>query len=98
MVRFSYTFSFIPLERQPGSYMFYMNCNRWVKERCVSSVTIFEKQVTGIPEVTDPAHILGNGQGMADLAYQLVSEEYAKRNRSGDREINARPGSASVPS
>lgn len=78
--------------------MFYMNCNRWVNERCVSSQTIFEKQVSGIPEVTDPAHILGNGQGMADLAYQLVSERYAERNRASDGEVNSRPGSASVPS
>lgn len=98
MVRYSYSFSFIPLERNPGAFMFYMTCNRWVNERCVSSQTIFEQKISGVAEVTDPAHILGNGQAMADLAYQLVSDHYAKRNRPSEGEVNARPGSASVPS
>lgn len=78
--------------------MFYFSANRWVDERCVDSVTVFQREVRGVGEVTDPALILGEGQAMADLAYQLVSEQYAKRNRPSDGEVNARPGNTSVPS
>lgn len=96
MVRYSYSFSFTPLERTPGGYMFYFTANRWVDERCVDAITIFQREVRGVHEATDPSYVLREGQGMADLAYQLVSEHYAKRNRLSDEEVNARPYNTST--
>lgn len=96
MVRYSYNYSFIPTKAMRGGFMFYFSATRWVDDRCIDTITIFQREITGIGEVTDPAHILGNGQAMADLAYQLVSEHYAARHRQSNGEINARPSDTST--
>lgn len=98
MERYSYTFSFIPRPNMAGAFMFYFTVNRWVDERCVSSHTVAEVPVKSIPESPDFSQTFANGMHMSDLAYQLVSQTFAERNRPSSGEVNARPASPSVPS
>lgn len=98
MYRYSYSISFVPLAQQQGGYMFYLTRNRWDGNRCIDSKTIVERRVTQVAEIQHDEQFLANSIQMADLAYQLIAEEYAKRNRPSNGEINGRPGDTSVPS
>ena len=96
MDRYSYSFSFVPRENTPGGYMFYMTANRWVGKNCVASETIFSRELKSVTEVHDPSMILPQGIEMADIAYQVVSEEWSKVNNARVQEVNTRPASAST--
>lgn len=95
MDRFSYTFMFVPRSGEQGAFVFYITKTTWRGNDCIKSETMAERTVRGIPEIADPGQYLANSMHMADLAYQLTTDEYAKSKRTLNGEINARPSSAS---
>lgn len=98
MYRYSYTIMFVPFARERGGYMFYLTRTRWDGEECIDSTTIFERHVTQISEIQHDEQFLANAIQMADLGYQLIADEYAKRNRPSNGGTNGRPSNTSVPS
>lgn len=98
MERYSYSFLFVPHAGENGGFMFYFTRNRWIDDSCVDSVTLVQKHVHNIPEVTRASEVLANGINMADLAYQLIAQVYAESKRPTNREVNVRPVNPSVPS
>lgn len=98
MVRYSYSFSFTPREGLVGTYMFYVTCNRWEDERCVSSETILSRQVTQVIETDQRSKLPAFAVGMVDLAYQELAANLGRLTAEYHSETNARPGDTTVPS
>jgi len=96
MMRYSYTFSFIPMEGLVGSYMFYVTRTDWDGKNCVASTTVVEKRVNGIPETHVAEKFMEFAVGMSDLAYVEVTRAYAKDKRPSNGEVNARPSNTST--
>jgi hypothetical protein len=96
MMRYSYTFSFIPLEGRVGSYVFYLTRTDWNGKNCVSSTTVAEKIVHGIVETHVAEQFLQFAVAMSDLAYVEVTRAYAESKRPSNGEVNARPSNTST--
>lgn len=96
MVRFSYSFSFVPRERQPGNFMFYVTVNRWENERCVSSETVLSREVFNVEETDDFRKVPSFAVGMVDLAYSELAYNLANLTARYNSEVNARPSNTST--
>lgn len=97
-MRYGTSFSAVPRRGLPGEYVLYGTITVWDDDDCCTAFEIGKRQVTDLPEIHTTTDVNEWAVDWADQFYKIATEIFAEAKNRTDREINARPSDASVPS
>lgn len=96
MLRYSTSFHAVVSPDRPGEYNIRCTIVTHDGHEASTAFTVWEKRLTGMPEVHTTTDVYEWAIDWADEFYKAAAEIYADRKRMGESEINARPSSAST--
>lgn len=97
-MRYGTTFRSIPSASGPGEYNVYASITAWDDDDCCVSFDLGWRSVSGLPDVHTTTDVNEWAVDWADRFYKIATEIFAEAKNRADRETNARPSDASVPS